>query len=138
MSTIVTEEISRKLWEALSRIDQALLEKNGEVLDHSLSTDFIGTIPTGEFFTKQEYIRHHCTPGFGLLTLSGKDDHDTTLRFFGNSAVINRRIHAQYQLPTGIVLEYDVQRTEMFVMEDQEWKMINGQGTRVIPVLQAA
>jgi hypothetical protein len=136
MVTDVLTETRHHVWKTLLDIDRALVEKNAQALESALSPDFIGAIPTGEVFKKTLYIDRHCRPGLGIIALSGEDITQAAIRFYGNTAVINRRVHTQFKLPTGNVLDYDVQRTEVLVKENQVWQLVSGQGTRIIPIDQ--
>lgn len=134
MITQTTEDARKKIWSVLLRVEKALVEKDASVLDQLLSADFIGVTPTGASFTKMAYINHHCKPGFGIIALSGNDIDKTSIRIYNDSAVINRRVHSRFKLPTGNILEYDVQRIEVFVHKNYEWLVVSGQGTQVIPL----
>ncbi|MEI9807443.1 MAG: nuclear transport factor 2 family protein [Bacteroidota bacterium] len=131
-----SSEIHKELWNVLLTIDKALVEKDALVFERLLSADFIGATPTGQFFTKTAYINHHCQPGFGIMALTGEDINTTSIRLYDNTAVVNRRVHSQFKLPTGNVLDYDVQRLEVFIKNGSEWVMVSGQGTQVSPLKQ--
>ena len=115
-----------------------MVQKDAAVFEQLLSADFIGATPTGEYFTKTAYINHHCRPGFGIMSLTEEDIRDSSIRIYDHTAIINRRIHSQFKLPTGNVLEYDVQRIEVFVKNENGWKMVSGQGTQVKPLVPEA
>ncbi|HEV7735850.1 MAG TPA: nuclear transport factor 2 family protein [Chlamydiales bacterium] len=128
----------QQVWDVLLDIDKALVEKNAETLERLLSADFIGAAPTGQSFKKDAYIQHHCKPGFGIMALTEEDLDAAAIRCYGNTAVVNRRVHSQFKLPTGNVLEYDVQRLEVLLKSNDEWKLISGQGTQVIQLARPA
>ena len=67
-----------------------------------------------------------------------EDMDNTSIRLFGNTAVVNPKAHSQFKLPTGNVVEYDVQRIEVLVKVNDQWIMVSGQGTQVIPMPKAA
>ncbi|HLA59627.1 MAG TPA: nuclear transport factor 2 family protein [Puia sp.] len=134
MITETKEEARKKIWPVLLRVEKALVEKNASELEQLLSADFIGATPTGAFFTKTAYISHHCKPGFGIVALTADDMNATTIRIYNDTAVINRRVHSRFKLPTGKILDYDVQRIEVLVQQNNEWRMVSGQGTQVIPL----
>lgn len=123
-----------EVWNVLLKFEKALVEKDRGTLDELLDPDFIGATPMGESFTKNDYINHHCIPGFGILALTGAGADSSSIRFFNETAVINRRVHSQFKLAVGDVLEYDVQRIEVFVKKEGRWRVVSGQGTRVVPL----
>jgi hypothetical protein len=129
----VKGEDLKAVWQVLLRLEKALVEKNPAELERILAADFIGAIPTGESFSKTAYINHHCTPGFGIVALSGQDMEASDIRMYNDTAVINRKVHSHFKLPTGLLLEYDVQRIEVFVKQNNKWLMVSGQGTKVLP-----
>ena len=138
MYLIEINEAQKNVLEALSEIDQALVKKDAKSLDRSISADFIGTTPTGEYFRKENYIEHHCRPEFGIQSLETGDSVDLNIRLFGNTALINRRVHVQFKVPAGHIQEYEVQRTEVFSRDKENWVMVSGQGTKVIAVNPAS
>lgn len=135
MVTTIAEQ-TQQVWNSLLKIDKALVEKDAAILESSLSTDFMGGTPTGALFPKAAYIAHHCKPGFGIMSLTEEDVSAATIRFFDNTAVVNRRVRSQFKLPTGVVLEYDVQRIEVLTEKNNEWQLVGGQGTQVVAVKQ--
>jgi hypothetical protein len=136
MITNASDETRKDLWNVLLNVDKALVEKDPVAFEQLLSPDFIGATPMGESFTKTAYINHHCKPGFGVMAITSEDINTTSMRFYDDTAVVNRRVHAQFKLPTGELLDYDLQRIEVFVKNHNEWQMVSGQGTKIIPVNQ--
>jgi hypothetical protein len=136
MITATIEDTRKKIWSVLLKVEKALVEKNATEFEQLLSADFIGAAPTGQSFTKTDYINHHCQPGFGIVALTGNDINKSSIRIYHNTAVVNRRVHSTFKLPTGKILDYDVQRIEVFVQQNNEWLMASGQGTQVIPQAQ--
>ncbi|HTD94469.1 MAG TPA: nuclear transport factor 2 family protein [Chitinophagaceae bacterium] len=122
----------QEVWDVLLNIDKALVEKNAVELERLISPDFIGAAPTGQSFTKEAYIQHHCKPGFGIMALTEEGIDATAIRFYGNTAVVNRRAHSQFKLPAGNLVEYDVQRLEVLLKANNEWQLVSGQGTQVM------
>ncbi len=104
MFFVESELSQKKVLDALSLVDRAQVEKDAQALDNALADNFIGATPTGEYFAKPAYIKHHCIPGFGLISLTHDDRRNTIIRFFGNTAVINRRVQVSYKIPNGTVL----------------------------------
>jgi hypothetical protein len=137
MNTQTSNETLSNVWNTLLKIEKALVEKDAVAFELLLSDDFIGAIPTGESFTKAAYIHHHCKTGIGVIALTGSDIDTSVVRFYNNTAVVNRRVHAQFKLPVGNVIAYDVQRIEVFVKRENEWQMVSGQGTIVNLLNQA-
>ncbi|MEJ0101283.1 MAG: nuclear transport factor 2 family protein [Bacteroidota bacterium] len=136
MITDALKQTQENVWNVLLKIDTALVQKDATALEQLLSSDFIGAIPTGEYFTKTAYINHHCRPGVGIMFLAGEDISAGSIRIYDNTAIVNRRVHSQFKIPTGNVLEYDVQRIEVLVKNENGWEMASGQGTQVKPFIQ--
>lgn len=120
----------------VSDLDRALVAKDALALDRLLTDDFVGAIPSGAAFSKAEYIAHHCRPGVGLVTLDSSKHPPATIRVFGDTAVVNRRVHARLRFPDGAERQFDVQRIEVFVRADGAWALASGQGTEVNPQLR--
>ena len=136
---MTTETLNRdqiQIWNILSRIQDALINKDAAALDELHTADFIGAIPTGNSFAKEEYVKHHCNPHFGIVSLTNEDISKASIRFYNNTAVVNRRVHSQFKLPTGNIIDYDVQRIEVFIKTSGEWKLVSGHGTQVKPLGQ--
>jgi hypothetical protein len=128
----------QEIWSTLLTIDKALVQKDAKVFEQLLSPDFVGAIPTGAFFTKDAYIKHHCNNNFGVTALTEEDINSSTIRIYNNTAVVNRRAHAHFKFPTGKMTEYDVQRIEVLVKTNNQWIMVSGQGTQVMPIERPA
>ena len=112
-------------------LDNAIVKKDSIKIKSLLTEDFIGIIPTGETFPKAQYIRFHCRPGVGLLSINGIDKDKTSVRIYGNSAIVNRRVHVSKKAPDGSVNSYDVQRIEVCIKLLGKWQIAAGQGTQV-------
>ncbi len=117
-------------------LDRALVAKDSVTLNRLLTDDFLGAIPSGAAFSKAEYIAHHCRPGVGLQALDSSKHPPATVRVFGDTAVVNRRVHARLRFPDGAEREFDVQRIEVFVGVNGAWTLASGQGTEVNPELR--
>jgi len=126
----------QEIWDTLLLIDKALAKKNATVFENLLSADFVGTIPTGDYFNKQEYIQHHCNNNFGVTSIIEDDINEDSIRFYNDTAVVNRRAHTHFKLPGGNIIEYDVQRIEVLVKINYQWVVVSGQGTQVMPMVQ--
>ncbi len=55
-----------KVWELIVQLDNAITSKDSNKLKQILTANFVGVIPTGEMFTKNNYINYHTKPGVGL------------------------------------------------------------------------
>ncbi len=113
-------------------LDSSIIKKDSVKLKSLLTEDFIGTIPTGESFSRNLYIRFHCRPNVGLISINGIDKDRTSVRLYGNSAVVNRRVHVSKKAPDGSLRSYDVQRIETCIQRKGRWYISTGQGTEVI------
>jgi hypothetical protein len=130
MNTTTNEKV--QVWQKLLQIDKALVEKNAVVLDDLLIDDFVGAVPTGASFNKIKYIQHHCENQFGLIQITEEPMQAASIRLYDTTAVINRRVHAHFQLPNGNIMQNNVQRTEVFTKVKDQWLMVSGQGTWVL------
>ena len=120
-----------KVWELILQLDNAITNKDSNKLKQILTAGFIGVIPTGEMFTKNNYISYHIKPGGGLTVLTGHDINNATIRVSPTIAIVNRRVHAKIKTPDGSENEFDVQRIEVCLKENGRWLIASGQGTRV-------
>src|SRR5664279_5087781 len=98
-------------------LDNSIVKKDSLKIKSLLSEDFIGTIPTGESFPKNLYIRFHCRPNVGLVSINGIDKAKTSVRLYGNSAIVNRRVHVSKKAPDGSLRSFDVQRIEVCIQQ---------------------
>ncbi len=113
-------------------LDNSIVKKDSIKIKSLLSEDFIGTIPTGESFSKDLYIRFHCRRNVGLVSINGIDKARTSIRIYGNSAIVNRRVHVSKKAPDGTMRSFDVQRIEVCIQKQGKWYIAAGQGTEVI------
>jgi hypothetical protein len=134
MSSTVLNSDQKQVWDTVVRVSEALIQKDAQAFENLLTADFVGATPTGAFFDKAGYINHHCNSNFGVVGLSEANIDDASIRLYNNTAVVNRRVHSYFKPPVGDVVDYDVQRIEVLVKVDGEWKMASGQGTKVIAV----
>lgn len=123
---------AQDVWDTLSIIDRALVEKNTAVLNDLLSEDFTGVIPTGAVFAKEPYIGHHCNSPFGLIELREEDISSAVIRLAGESVIVNRKVAAKLKLPPGNILSYEVQRTEILISKNGRWLLAGGHGTKLV------
>ncbi len=113
-------------------LDNSIVKKDSIKIKTLLTEDFIGTIPTGESFLRAMYIRFHCRPNLGLMSINGIDKDKISVRLYGNCAVVNRRVHVSKKAPGGTVRSFDVQRIEVCIQKQGKWYIAAGQGTEVI------
>ena len=125
------QPVADAVWETVHRLDRALVAKDAAALGEILTEDFVGAIPSGRQFSKNEYIEHHCRPGVGLTAIADGDRSAATVRVFGEVAVVNRRVHVRLRTPDGSEREIEVQRIEVCVKDDGGWRVASGQGTEV-------
>jgi len=119
---------------AVRALDARIVAKDAEGLAELLLPDFVGAIPTGATFTKDEYIAFHCRPDEGLAAIQPAAASVPAVRVFdGRFAVVNRRLVVRRQLPDGAAEAYEVQRIEALVKRDGHWRVASGQGTRAQP-----
>jgi hypothetical protein len=115
----------------VASLDNSIVKKDSSKIKSILTEDFRGTIPTGESFPKDKYIRFHCKPNVGLLSINGIDKDKTFVRLYGNTAIVNRRVHVSKKAPDGSVRSFDVQRIEVCIQQQGKWYIAAGQGTEV-------
>ena len=113
-------------------LDNSIVKKDSIKIKSLLSEDFIGTIPTGETFSRDPYIRFHCRPNVGLISINGIDKDRTIIRLYANAAVVSRRVHVSKKAPDGSLRSFDVQRIEVCIQQQGRWYIAAGQGTEVI------
>ncbi len=113
-------------------LDNSIVKKDSLKIKSLLTEDFRGTIPDGESFPRDKYIRFHCKPNVGLLSINSIDKDKTFVRLYGNTAIVNRRVHVSKKAPDGSVRSFDVQRIEVCIQQQGKWYIAAGQGTEVI------
>lgn len=113
-------------------LDKSLLKKESEQIKALLTRDFIGTVPTGESFTRAQYIQFHCKPDEGLISIEENPKGMVSVRLYGNTAVVNRRLNVTKKNKQGLLRNFDVQRTEVLVQLKGVWYLATGQGTEVL------
>ena len=118
-------------WKLILSLNDALVKKDSSRLKILLAEDFVGSIPSGKVFSKQEYIRYHCKPDVGLVDLKEYPKEDAIIRIYDEVAIVNRKVHAKLKRPDGSLAEFDVQRTEVCVRKSDRWQLASGQGTEV-------
>jgi hypothetical protein len=130
---LLAQTDKEKVWELIVQLDKAIVSKDSNKMKQILTNGFIGVIPTGEVFTKNNYISHHTKPFIGLTALTGQDITTAAIRVSPTIAIVNRRVHAKLKTPEGSENEFDVQRIEVCIKENDRWFIASGQGTRVNP-----
>ena len=120
-----------KIYNLIVSLEKALVAKDSVKLNSILTEDFIGAIPSGDWFTKADYIKYHCRPGVGLSDLKTEPIEKTNIRMYGTTAVVNRRVSVIRTWPDGRQEDLTVQRIEVCVKQKDDWKIVSGQGTRV-------
>jgi hypothetical protein len=119
---------------AVRRLDALLVAKDAAGLRSLLLDDFVGAVPTGTAFRRDEYIAYHCRPGEGLVSVELDPAVAPIVRVHeGRFAVVNRRVLVRRRLPDGKEVPLAVQRVEALVREGGAWRLATGQGTAVQP-----
>ncbi len=130
---MTTEEAA--VFDAIRTLDALLVRKDAAALDQLLLDDFVGTIPTGDCFSKAPYIAFHCRSGEGLTAIEPAPGAVPSVRILrGHLAVVNRRVAVQRRTSTGQTQAFEVQRIEVLMIRDGAWKFVSGQGTAVGPL----
>jgi hypothetical protein len=118
------------VWNLVVSLDDALVKKDSIRLYSLLTEDFIGAVPTGQSYTRPMYIRFHCKPDVGLVSIE-EEGSEAFVRMYGNSAIVNRRVRVVRKAPDGSARELTVQRIEVCVLVNGSWYVASGQGTEV-------
>jgi hypothetical protein len=119
---------------AVRRLDALLVAKDAAGLRSLLLDDFVGAVPAGTAFRRDEYVAYHCRPGEGLLSVELDPAVAPIVRVRdGRFAVVNRRVLVRRRLPDGGEIPLVVQRIEVLVREGGAWRLAAGQGTAVQP-----
>ncbi len=121
-----------KVWELIVQLDNAIVNKDSNRLKQILTPGFIGVIPSGEAFTKSNFISHYIKPGVSITSLTGQDINSATIRVSPTIAIVNRRVHAKVKIPDGSENGYYVQSMEVCIKENGRWFIASGQGTQVL------
>lgn len=120
-----------KIYNLIISFEKALVNKDSVKLKNLLSEDFIGAIPSGDWFNKRDYIKYHCRPGIGLSDLKTEPLEKTNIRIYNSTAIVNRRVSVVRVWPDGQRENLEVQRLEVCIKQKGEWRIVSGQGTRV-------
>jgi len=119
---------------AVLRLDALLVAKDAAGLRSLLLEGFVGGVPAGTAFRRDEYVAYHCRPGEGLVSVELDPAVAPIVRVFdGRFAVVNRRVLVRRRLPDGKDVPLVVQRIEARVLEGGAWRLASGQGTAVQP-----
>ena len=129
---LLAQSDKEQVWELIIQLDNAIVSKDSNKLKQILTNGFIGVIPTGEMFTKSNYITYHTNLGVGLIELTGHDINAAIIRVSPTMGIVNRRVHAKVKTPDGNENENDVQRIEICIKENGRWFIASGQGTSVV------
>lgn len=117
---------------AVRELDRLIVNKDAGGMRALLLADFMGAVPTGRAFRRDEYIAFHCRPGEGLVSIEPDAAFEPVVRVFdGRFAVVNRRVDVRSRLPDGREVPKVVQRIEALVRVDGRWRLASGQGTAV-------
>lgn len=119
------------VWDLVVGLDQALVNKDSIRLRNLLTDDFIGAVPTGQAYDKELYIKFHCKPNVGLVSIGEARQDAARIRFYGHTAIVNRRVEVKRKSPDGTTKSFAVQRIEVCVLLNGTWKLAAGQGTEV-------
>jgi hypothetical protein len=130
-NTLFAQTEKERVWSLIVQLDRSLVAKDSVLLNEILTEDFIGAVPTGMSYSKRNYIRFHCQPKGGLVSIKSGEMQDATVRFYGNTSIVNRKVAAQRKGPDGMMTDLVVQRIEVCIMEKGKWIIAAGQGTQV-------
>src|SRR6478735_4463621 len=84
----------QKIKDVVVALDNALVKKDSLTLKTLMSDDFIGVIPSGKYFNKTDYIKSHCRPNVGLMSIKAKSGGQDLVRIYENTAIVNRTVSA--------------------------------------------
>ncbi len=77
---LLAQSDKEKVWELIVQLDKAIVNKDSNKMKQILTTGFVGVIPSGETFTKINYITYHTKPGVGFTAFTGHDINTATIR----------------------------------------------------------
>ena len=122
---------------ALGALDAALLAKDASAILDLLDTDFVGVVPSGLTLARGAYVVFHTRPDEGLVSIEPAAGEPVAVRLFdGGFAVVNRRASVRRANGSGQVEAFDVQRIEVLRLDAGRWRIVSGQGTRVMQTPQ--
>lgn len=117
---------------AIHALDTALVARDAPALGALLERDFVGTVPSGVALSRDAYIAFHTRHKEGLVAIEPAAGTEPTVRVLdGRFAVVNRRVAVRRADPAGVVEGFEVQRIEVLRRDDDRWRIVAGQGTRV-------
>jgi ketosteroid isomerase-like protein len=120
---------------AVRELDALLVRKDAAGLGRLLAEDFVGAIPTGEWFRREAYVAYHCRPDEGLTSIEIAPGTTPIVRVLDDRfAVVNRRVRVTRKAPDGREQAFAVQRIEVLSRDGDRWRIVSGQGTSAGPL----
>ena len=120
---------------AVRELDALLVRKDAVGLARLLVEDFVGAIPTGEWFGRDAYVAYHCRPNEGLTSIEIAPGTTPIVRVLDDRfAVVNRRVSVTRRTPDGREQAFAVQRIEVLSRDGGRWHIVSGQGTAAGPL----
>lgn len=110
------------------RIDEALLSNDSRALAPLLTPDATRTGPSGSITTRQQWLESIDRREIRYLSVERRD---TSLRFYGNVAVVTGLVDIQVEKPgTGPIVEHN-RYLRVYVRQDGKWRLAAHQATAV-------
>lgn len=109
---------------AMDAYKNAMIQRDGKVLDRVLSDDLAYTHSAGQFQTKSDVIDSIVNK---KTTIQRMEFSDTTVRLYGNVALVKGRVDLWHS-PTTIV---HMNVLHVWVKHPQGWQMVARQATRL-------
>jgi hypothetical protein len=109
---------------AMDAYKNAMIERDGKVLDRILSDDLAYTHSGGQFQTKADVIDSIVNK---KTTIQRMEYSDTTVRFYGDVALVKGRVDLWHS-PTVIV---HMNVLHVWVKRPQGWQMVSRQATKL-------
>ena len=110
---------------------RALVTANPDLLAALIDDEFSFIGPDGEFEDRAAYLAgYRALPAHGVAVES-IDMDDVKIRVLGDTGVVTGRVVAKVKVQSELVVE-DVRFTRVYKRRGSDWRMIAGQGTRLI------
>jgi hypothetical protein len=120
---------------AVRELDALLVRKDAAGLRGLLVEDFVGAIPTGEWFRRDDYVAYHCRPDEGLTSIEIAPGTTPIVRVLDDRfAVVHRRVSVTRRTSEGREQAFAVQRIEVLSRDGGRWRFVSGQGTAAGPL----
>lgn len=111
----------------IKQFDKAIAKKDSVTLQKILTEDFSGTIPNGESFNKNSFIKFHCNPQSKSREVKEEPTKSWNIKISDGCAIVNRDVTYLYKTN-----EVKVKRLDICLKIKGKWFVASGQATEIL------